>query len=1005
MNAGRLTLYAILVCANVAPAFADSLAWLYGRVLDPSGAAIPDAAITVVDQESGFRRTAQSQLDGEFALGSLRPGLYTITARKEGFAIMRRFNVKLEQAQPARLDFLLPIGSLEEVITVEGTEPLLGESESALGTRAYHDDIERMPLNGRGVLGLVELTPGAIVVPATRGEAGQFTVDGQRPNTNSFLVDGVGANVGVSAGGQPAQVTGGALPAVTAYGSLDSLLPLEAIDEFRVRAADMAPEAARLPGAVVTLSSRSGSNEFHGSAAYRVRHEWLAANDWLANATGMGRAPLRLQDVSPSLGGPIRRERSFFFLAYERLALRGPYVWQQAVPTADSRQAAPDYMQPALALFPAPNGAFLGDGTAEWSGRNIRPSALNSGAARIDHAVTSRITLFGRYNDAPSSNQYGSTQVNRLDLRFQSLTLGLNARPTARFTMDFRANESQVRVDSTWSEAGGAPPQGCPLAAVSAHFNPASACPALVQLVIGGVGQVAVGSEGERRQRQFQATLPASLNLGSHGLRFGVDYRRMTLVRRDAGDALNLIAQDVSEVVEPSSLWIGRSPAVRRSAAAPESSAWVQDTWRLGSRLTVTPGLRWQLDPPPVPAVPIYLYFPSTGTFFTSSAPLWPRSSGNLAPRLGAALRLDRDGGTVLRAGAGVSYDSGLGVVTDLLNNGPLDAVQFYSGMHAPFSTVLSYGFMPDLRPAQVAHWDVSLDHALSRRDLISIGYVGATGRRLLRREVGGLGNTQTALFATTTNEGASDYEGLQLQYRRRLSRGLDVSASYAWSHSIDNDSSDAFLMWAGPGTSLAGDRGSSDFDLRHSFTAAATYEFAAPPPALRWLRGWALDGMVRARSGFPVTVLESDQYMGIPITNAFRPNLDLSQPVWIADPATPGGRRLNPQAFPMPAAGVQGDLGRNAIRGFGMGQADLAVRREFRLGERRAIQLRIEAFNFANHANFADPVKCLNSPMFGRSVSMLNLMLGTGSPGSGLAPLLQTGGPRSVQVGLRFRF
>jgi hypothetical protein len=875
-----------------------------------------------------------------------------------------------------------------------------------LGTRAYHDDIERMPLNGRGVLGLMELTPGAIVVPATRGEAGQFTVDGQRPNTNSFLVDGVGANVGVSAGGQPAQVTGGALPAVTAYGSLDSLLPLEAIDEFRVRAADMAPEAARLPGAVVTLSSRSGSNEFHGSLNYRVRHESLAANDWFANTTGLGRAPLRLQDLSPSLGGPIRRERSFFFLAYERLALRGPYVWQQAVPTADSRQAAPDYMQPALALFPAPNGAFLGDGTAQWSGRNIRPSALNSGAARIDQAVASRITLFGRYNDAPSSNEYGSTQVNRLDLRFQSLTVGLNVRPTARFTVDFRANESRSRVDSTWSEAGGAAPQGCPLQTISAHYNSASAaCPALVQLVIGGVGEVAVGSEGERRQRQFQATLPASLNLGSHGLRFGADYHRMTLVRRDAGDALSLIAQDITGVIQPFGLWIGRSPAVRRSTEAPEWSAWVQDTWRLGSRLTVTPGLRWQLDPPPVPAVPIYLYFPSTGTFFTSSDPLWPRTSGNLAPRLGAALRLDRDGGTVLRGGAGISYDSGLGVVTDLLNNGPLDALQFTSGMHAPFSTVLSYGFMPDLRPAQVTHWDVSLDHALSMRDLISIGYVGSAGRRLLRRELGGPGNTPTALFVTTTNHGASDYEGLQLQYRRRLSRGLDASASYAWSHSIDNDSSDAFLMWAGAGTSLAGDRGSADFDLRHSFTAAITYEFATTVPALRLLRGWALDGMVRARTGFPVTVLESDQYMGIPIANAFRPNLDGSQPVWLADSATPGGRRLNPQAFPMPAAGVQGNLGRNAIRGFGMGQADLAVRREFRLGERRAIQLRIEAFNATNHANFADPVKFLNSPVFGRSVSMLNLMLGTGSPGSGLAPLLQTGGPRSVQVGLRFRF
>jgi len=1005
MNAGGLILYAILAVASAAPASADSLAWLYGHVVDPSGAAIPEASITVVNQESGFRRVAQSQLDGEFAVGSLHPGLYTITARKEGFAIMRRFNVKLDEAQPARLDFLLPIGSVEEVIEVEGTAPLVSESESALGTRVYHDDIERMPLNGRGILGLMELTPGANVVPATRGEAGQFTVDGQRPNTNSFLVDGVGANVGVSAGGLPAQVTGGALPAVTAYGSLDSLLPLEAIDEFRVRAADMAPEAARLPGAVVALSSRSGENQFHGSAAYRMRHEWLAASDWFANTTGLGRGPLRMQDVSPSLGGPIRRERSFFFVAYERMALRGPYVWQQAVPDMASRQAAPDFMRPALELFPAPNGAPLGGETAEWSGRNIRPAALNSGAVRIDQAVASRVTLFGRYNDAASSNEFGSTQVNRLDMRFQSLTLGLNVRPTAGLTVDFRVNESQARVDSTWSEAGGAAPEGCPLATVTGHFYTATPCPALVRLVIGGVGQVAVGSEGERRQRQFEAALPASLNLRSHGLRFGVDYRRMTPVRRDAGDTLSLIAGDVAEVVAPYSLWIGRLPAVRRSTVAREFSAWVQDTWRLGSRLTLTPGLRWQLDPPPVPDSPVYVYDPATASFFPSSDPLWPSSRGNLAPRLGAALRLDRDGGTVLRAGAGVSYDSSLGVATDLINGGPLGAASYTSAIHAPFSTILSYGFLPNLRPAQVVRWDVSLDHALSRNDLVSIGYVGSTGRRLIRRELGGLGNTYSALFATTTNDGSSDYHGLELQYRRRLSRGLDVSASYAWSHSIDNDSSDAFLMWAGAGTSPAGDRGSSDFDLRHSFTAAITYEFPAAGPAWRPLRGWALDAMVRARTGFPLTVLETDQYMGVPLANAFRPNLDGGQPVWIADPAAPGGRRLNPQAFPLPAEDVQGSLGRNAITGFGMGQADLAARREFRLSERRAIQLRIEAFNATNHANFADPVKFLSSPVFGRSVSMLNLMLGTGSPGSGLAPLLQTGGARSVQVSLRFRF
>jgi hypothetical protein len=236
--------------------------------------------------------------------------------------------------------------------------------------------------------------------------------------------------------------------------------------------------------------------------------------------------------------------------------------------------------------------------------------------------------------------------------------------------------------------------------------------------------------------------------------------------------------------------------------------------------------------------------------------------------------------------------------------------------------------------------------------------------------------------------------------------RGFQAQASYAWSHSIDDDSSDSFLVWAGAGSSAAGDRGSSDFDLRHSFTAAMTYEFPARTAGVgRLLKGWALDAMLRARTGFPITVLENEQYLGIALANAFRPALVGGAPVWIADSNAPGGRRINPSAFRSTPTGRQGNLGRNTITGFGMSQVDLAARREFRLGERRTLQFRMEAFNGLNEANFADPVRFMSSPIFGQSTSMLNLMLGTGSPGSGLAPILQTGGARSFQATLRFYF
>lgn len=170
-------------------------------------------------------------------------------------------------------------------------------------------------------------------------------------------------------------------------------------------------------------------------------------------------------------------------------------------------------------------------------------------------------------------------------------------------------------------------------------------------------------------------------------------------------------------------------------------------------------------------------------------------------------------------------------------------------------------------------------------------------------------------------------------------------------------------------------------------------------------LHGWALDGILQARTGFPITVLDADYSMGLSFANVFRPDFVPGQPIWVADPSAPGGRLLNSAAFQPAPNLVQGNLGRNSITGFGMSQVDLALRRDFALGERRSLQFRVETFNALNHPDHADPVNYLSSPLFGQSVSMLNMMLGTGSPGSGLTPIFQNGGARSVQVMLRFRF
>ena len=985
MNPARfVSLIAIsLMCGAVAAS--PNPGYVYGRVIDPSGAAVEGARIAIVNEDNGFRYGMFSQADGSYT-AAVMAGDYKITVRKEGFRTMIRFHVHLDTAAPARADFALSLGSVLETITVEGASPTLNREAAAVATKLDKEDIDRLPVNGRGILGLIEMEPGTNVVPATRGDAGQFVADGQRANTNYFTVDGVSANNGVTAGGLPAQATGGALPVMSAFGSLDALVSLDAVQEFRIQSSSSPSSFGRLPGANISVVSRSGTDEFRGAASFGFRNELLSANDWIANRDGDPRAAAREQNASGNFGGPLWRHRTFFFLSYEHMALDQPFAWVQAVPSLQAQSVAPAWAQPALNLFPDPNGAPLANGLGEWTGQGSRPAMLNAASLRLDHALTNRITLFGRFSESPSTNEFGITQLNHLNFRSWSGTMGFNLRAGPDTVVDVRLNQSDSSARSDWSGN-----TGCELLPVAAQWFPPPTCNLLVRFLIDGVGQVASGPEGYWRQRQFQFVQSVGWKMGPLSLRLGTDYRRIVPERLDSGGTLSLIADNLP-ALDDGNIWIGRSPALNGSEPFREVSIWAQDTWQLSKHFTLSTGLRWEFSPAPKSPG---LFLDSTGAIEQETRPLWPSPYGHFAPRIGMAFSPGRTGRIVLRAGAGLYYDSSLSIATDAINSGPLSIGSFTSPRNGLFSTQLTYGFLPNLQIPRVTQWNATVEHALTAHDTISAGYVGSAGHDLIRRELGGPGSSPTSWFALTTNHGASQYQAFVAQYRRRMARGFEGLVSYAWAHSLDNDSSDAFLVWSGSNSS---DWGSSDFDVRHSLTASLSY--ALPGVA----KGWTLDGIFRARSGFPITVLDTDQYTGITFTNAFRPDLLPGVPVWVADSGAPGGRALNPLAF-LSAGAQQGSLGRNAITGFGMSQIDLALRREFRIAERYAIDFRVEAFNALNHPNFADPVKYLNSPFFGQSTSMLNMMLGTGSPGSGLAPLLQNGGARSLELVLRFRF
>jgi hypothetical protein len=901
---------ALLLLASSVSLFPRLVAQHYtqvsGLILDSTGAAVPNAAVTVVSDETGFRRVTRSQTNGAYSVGSLLPGVYRITVRKDGFRTVIRMGVKLDVDVRARIDCVLPVGSVQESITVEGTPASINTEDASVGTVVGEEWIDRLPISGRGLLGLLELAPGVVVTPASRGEAGQFTVNGQRPNTHYFTIDGLTVNSGVIGGGQPGQASGGALPGMTAFGSFHHLVSLEALSEFRTMTSTVVPEFGRLPGAQVSLSSRSGSNQVHGSLFGYLRNEKLDANDWFANRSGLARPASRLQQFGATAGGPIWRNRAFFFAGLEQLRLRQPQIWRSAVPSESLRAVAPEWVVPLFELFPSANGGRLSEGLNEWTGSGSRPARLTTGSARLDWAVTSRLTFFARYSDGPSHTEFGSVQVNDLSMRSKRITGGLSATFGSGITQDFRVGLSDDRSESAWRTTGPVTLPDCYMASlVESISRSVVPCDSFFQVNTSGLPQILSGKESRTRQRQWQFLETFSLSRANHQLRFGADYRRIAPTHSRFTRHVTLMADSVTDLLAARQVWAISADPVARRIEIEELSLFGQDTWHPHPRLAVTYGMRWELNPPPISKTYVIgIGTPSTSFQPPTNVAIWKLRYTNLAPRIGAALRLRKNSETVVRGGFGVYYDSSLAPATDIVHGETTyNTWETRSGnpLSGPVRSILTFGYAPDLRLPVIRQWNVTLEQSLRDGQVISAGYVGSAGRHLLRREIGGGFSDTLVRSVFTTNNAHSDYHALELQYRRRMTRRLQAIASYTWSHSIDNGSSDSAFHWTGSGYQRSFDRGSSDFDVRHALSLAFSYETGSRRSS-SWLehvwRGWAADGLFRARTGFPINVLVSERTMGVPFANIFRPHLASGVRVWGAEMYGGGGRRLFAGAF-----------------------------------------------------------------------------------------------------------
>jgi len=1018
-------------------------ATINGLVLDPSGAVVSGAEIIVVNEATRVQYAAKTSGDGIYVVTNLPPGTYRLQVSKIGFKTLVKPDIVLNVQDAVAINFTLPVGAASETVTVEGGAPLVNTQSGSVSTVIDHNLVESLPLNGRSFNTLLQLTPGVVVAPEPVSGTGQFSIAGQRPSSNNFLVDGVSANFGVApTQGQGTSGTGSA-QAFSVLGGTSSLVSVEALQEFRVETSSFAPEFGRAPGGQVILTTRSGANDFHGTLYEYFRNNVLDANDWFAKEAGKPRAAERHNDFGGSLGGPIQKDKTFFFLSYEGARLRQPATLVAQVPSEAARMmAGSSPVAPFIDAYPEPDNKTVTPGvfTETFTGSFSNPATLDAGSVRIDHTFASGASIFARYNEAPSeavvrNNSLNFLQTTEVDTR--TVTLGSTMGFGARTTDTFRANYSfqKAGLASQLDSFGGAVPPSLGVLAPGLP-NPSGA---LLAFDAFDAGFYLTGPDARNSVTQLNFADDLMLVRGTHQLKFGGDYRGIYFDFRPPQVSLSYLALSVSELLSSGQAFEVLGQIARPSYFfAPATSLYAQDTWKVAPRVSLNYGLRWELSRAPsarggtILASWTNVNNPAALSLAPAGTELWRTTYGNFAPRAGVAWSLTPAGDLVLRGGAGVFYDLASDTVGELAASFPnsvgqpsffaslplADATPFLPSSFSlapPFPNP-SNGFDPRLKLPRSYQWNVALEKSIGGQQAVSLSYVGQAGRDLLRQQGISQPNANFAgAFVLTGNGARSNYNALELQYRRPVSTTLQLLLNYTWSHSLDNASNDIVEALSNTVVSAAADYASSDFDVRHSLSSALTW--TVPAATKRgWLKDitehWSLYSIIVVRTGFPFNAVapaaaiaganpRPDLVRGEPffLTGSACSNSAQFAPVLNGGPC-PGGKGLNPAAFVAAPMGEQGSEGRNDIPGFGLTQVDFSVNRKFRISDRFNLQFRADAFNLLNHPNFTNPAGAIGfGPANLLSAAMLNYGLG------GLNPLFQEGGPRSLQLSLKLSF
>jgi len=1012
-----------------------------GVVTDANYQPIANAAVQLVQVETNRKRSVVTDPRGGFTFTGLPPGDYRIEADREGY---RKNAQQLSLPLNHEMQIELPLvpGQRTETVQVTAVPAMLRTELAALGGVIDNRQITGLPLDGRNFFELSLLLPG--VAPAAPGSAGStrgdfaININGAREDSNQFVLDGI-------FNGDP-KLNGIALTP-----------PVDAVREFEVATSNYDAQTGRNSGGQMNVVTKSGANQVHGTAYEFLRNRVTDARNFFAPSTENSPQYERNQ-FGGSLGGPLAHDKTFVFVDYEGRRLREGLTRITNVPTALERvgdfsrsnayaidpftqQPFPGNVIPKnrqspvgvaiAALYPLPNRAVPGQDFVSSPAQRDRDDHFDM---RLDHHLRASDELSFRYSFGdralfePFSGSSGVVVPgygNDVPRRAQNAVVSHTHTFTPNLLNELRlgfnrisAGVFQQNIDNNLNKQVGLP-------TISSNTRDAG----LTQIQI--LGFSTLGDEPHNPQHSATSIYQLSENVtwsrGKHIFKAGLDLRHLQQnafrdeESRGFIDFLGVTGNALAEMLQglPSLSGVARldNPEHLRTHS---EYAFAQDTWRVRPNLTLTLGLRYEYNQPPVDAADrANLYNPVTQSLAQVGTGGIPRGGSepdrnNLAPRVGVAWRPGRSH-TVVRAGYGVYYDqSSLATGEGLYFNAPYFNFNLFFPLGAQLPLSLSDpfpSFFPvaipssalavqrDLRTAYTQQWNFNVQQELGRNRVIELAYAGSKGTKLLGARDLNQPNPspqtpnlrpqpQFADINILESRGDSSYQSLQARFQQSFQHGLAALASYTWSKSIDDASS--FFASSGDANfpqdsrNTRAERALSNFDLRHRLSLSYAYDLPLGKGRLRG--GWQTFGIWTFQTGRPFSVYllpntdnsnTGQSILGFGGND--RPNVLRSPVISNQSP----DRWFDTRAFAMPAFGTFGNAGRNILSGPAYQSINASLVKNTHIAERADLQFRVEAFNLMNRANFDLPDIYFGSPTFGVIQSAQN--------------------PRRIQFGAKF--